>query len=98
MRDGYFLEASWDNYFYTRQWNTPPELQIIVMPSTSEQPGGAGELGVAPSMAAVACAYGRATGTMPTSFPINHGTLSFVPKPTVPPIPPSPTDGVSNAF
>lgn len=97
LRDGHFLEASWDNYFYTRQWNTPPELQIIVMPSTSEEPGGAGELGVAASLAAVACAYGRATGTMPTSFPINHGTLSFTPKPTVPPIPPSPTDGLSQA-
>ncbi|MGW0810713.1 molybdopterin cofactor-binding domain-containing protein [Nonomuraea sp. NPDC002799] len=97
LRDGYFLEASWDNYFYTRQWNTPPELQIIVMPSTSESPGGAGELGVAASMAAVACAYGRATGTMPTSFPINHGTLSFTPKPTIPPIPPSPADGLDHA-
>ncbi|GAA3090371.1 molybdopterin cofactor-binding domain-containing protein [Streptomyces rectiviolaceus] len=96
LRDGYFLEASWDNYFYTRQWNTPPELQIIVMPSTSDKPGGAGELGVAASMAAVACAYGRATGTMPTSFPINHGTLSFTPKSTVPPIPPSPTDGLDH--
>ncbi|MEU4424494.1 molybdopterin cofactor-binding domain-containing protein [Actinoplanes sp. NPDC024001] len=97
LRDGYFLEASWDNYFYTRQWNTPPELEIIVMPSSSDQPGGAGELGVAAAMAAVACAYGRATGTMPTSFPINHGTLSFTPKPTVPPIPASPMDGVAGA-
>ncbi|MER5421018.1 molybdopterin cofactor-binding domain-containing protein [Streptosporangium roseum] len=96
LSDGYFLEASWDNYFYTRQWNTPPELQIIIMPSTSEEPGGAGELGVAASMAAVACAYGRATGTMPTSFPINHGTLSFTPKPTVPPIPQSPADGLND--
>ncbi|MEV0616531.1 molybdopterin cofactor-binding domain-containing protein [Nonomuraea sp. NPDC050404] len=95
LRDGYFLEASWDNYFYTRQWNSPPDLRIIVMPSTSDHPGGAGELGVAASMAAVACAYGRATGTMPTSFPINHATLSFTPKPTVPPIPPSPTDGLN---
>lgn len=94
LREGHFLEASWDNYFYTRQWNTPPDLRIIVMPSDSERPGGAGELGVAASVAAVACAYGRATGTMPTSFPINHGTLSFTPKPTVPPIPPSPTDGL----
>ncbi|ORT56730.1 molybdopterin cofactor-binding domain-containing protein [Streptomyces sp. CB03238] len=96
LRDGYFLEASWDNYFYTRQWNTPPELQIIIMPTTTGEPGGAGELGVAASTAAVACAYGRATGTMPTTFPINHGTLSFVPKPTVPPIPPSPTDGLDH--
>ncbi|MEU3977947.1 xanthine dehydrogenase family protein molybdopterin-binding subunit [Streptomyces bacillaris] len=94
LRDGHYLEASWDNYFYTRQWNTPPELKIIVMPDTTGKPGGAGELGVAASMAAVACAYGRATGTMPTSFPINHATLSFEPKPTVPPVPASPTDGL----
>ncbi|MBG0561540.1 molybdopterin cofactor-binding domain-containing protein [Actinoplanes aureus] len=97
LRDGYFLEASWDNYFYTRQWNTPPDLRIIIMPSSSERPGGAGELGVAAAMAAVACAYGRATGTMPTTFPINHGTLSFTPKPTIPPIPASPTDGGTRA-
>ncbi|WP_052422913.1 molybdopterin cofactor-binding domain-containing protein [Nonomuraea candida] len=97
LRDGHFLEASWDNYFYTRQWNTPPELRIIIMPSTSDRPGGAGELAVAASMAAVACAYGRATGTMPTGFPINHATLSFTPKPTVPPIPPSPADGLDHA-
>ncbi|MEV0714952.1 molybdopterin cofactor-binding domain-containing protein [Asanoa sp. NPDC050611] len=97
LRDGHFLEASWDNYFYTRQWNTPHVVQIIVMPSTADQPGGAGELAVAPAMAAVACAYGRATGTMPTTFPINHGTLSFTPMPTVPPIPASPTDGLDDA-
>jgi isoquinoline 1-oxidoreductase beta subunit len=96
LRDGYFLEASWDNYFYTRQWNTPPELEIIVMPPSTGRPGGAGELGVAASAAAVACAYGRATGTMPTVFPVNHGTLSFEPKPTVPPVPASPTDGLDH--
>ncbi|MFI5959508.1 molybdopterin cofactor-binding domain-containing protein [Cryptosporangium sp. NPDC051539] len=93
LRDGYFLEASWDNYFYTRQWNTPPDLRVIVLPSTSEQPGGAGELGVATTFAAVACAYARATGAVPTSFPINHATIGFPVKPTIPPVPPSPTDG-----
>ncbi|MCX5414835.1 molybdopterin cofactor-binding domain-containing protein [Streptomyces sp. NBC_00059] len=98
LRDGYFLEASWDNYFYTRQWNTPPELDVIIMPDTTGKPGGAGELAVAASMAAVACAYGRATGTMPTSFPVNHGTLAFAPKPTVPPVPQSPTDGRDHAY
>jgi isoquinoline 1-oxidoreductase subunit beta len=99
LKDGYFLEGSWDDYFYTRQWNTPPELEIIVMPPTTGDPGGAGEFGVAAAMAAVACAYARATGTMPTSFPINHdGALGFDPLPTVPPIPQSPTDGLSGAF
>ncbi|WP_377274456.1 molybdopterin cofactor-binding domain-containing protein [Peterkaempfera sp. SMS 1(5)a] len=99
LKDGHFLEGSWDEYFYTRQWNTPPELQIIVMPPTTSTPGGAGELAVAGAMAAVACAYTRATGTMPTSFPINHdGPLGFDPLPTVPPIPASPTDGLSRAY
>ena len=99
LDNGYFLEGSWDNYFYTRQWNTPPELEIVVMPPTTGRPGGAGELAVAGAMAAVACAYGRATGTMPTTFPINHdGPLGFEPLPTSPPVPASPTDGLSRAY
>ncbi|WP_369241913.1 molybdopterin cofactor-binding domain-containing protein [Streptomyces sp. R21] len=99
LQNGHFLEGSWDNYFYTRQWNTPPELEIIVMPATTGKPGGAGELAVAGAMAAVACAYGRATGTMPTAFPVNHGEpLGFEPLPTTPPIPASPTDGLSRAY
>jgi isoquinoline 1-oxidoreductase subunit beta len=92
LKDGHFLEGSWDNAYYTRQWNTPPDVQVIVMPPTTGHPGGAGELGVAPAMAAVACAYARATGTLPTSFPINHDEpLGFTPYPTIPPLPESPT-------
>ncbi|MFG2881874.1 molybdopterin cofactor-binding domain-containing protein [Streptomyces sp. NPDC048297] len=99
LDNGHFLEGSWDNYFYTRQWNTPPELEIVVMPPTTGQPGGAGELGVPAAMAAVACAYGRATGTMPTTFPINHTEpLGFEPLPTTPPIPASPVDGLDRAY
>ena len=95
LRDGHFLEASWDNYFYTRQWNTPPDVQVIVMPSDSTQPGGAGEAGVAASMAATACAYARAMRTVPAYFPVNHkAPLAFTPKPYVPPIPQSPTNGL----
>lgn len=98
MQDGLPLEGSWDDYFYTRQWNVPPEMEIVVMPPSTGEPGGAGELGVASSMAAVACAYGRAMGEMPTSFPVNHGTLSFDPKPKQPPVPQSPTDGLKYAY
>ncbi|MDR7252024.1 isoquinoline 1-oxidoreductase beta subunit [Nocardioides sp. BE266] len=94
LRDGHFLEASWDNYFYTRQWNTPPDVRVIVVPSEEKVPGGAGEAGVAATFAAVACAYARATGTMPTQFPINHDQLSFEPKSFVPPIPQSPVNGL----
>jgi isoquinoline 1-oxidoreductase beta subunit len=99
VHNGIPLEGSWDNYYYTRQWNLPKDVEIVVMPPTSESPGGAGEFGVAASMAATACAYARATGTMPTSFPINHaGPLGFAPLPVIPPIPQSPTDGLANAF
>jgi isoquinoline 1-oxidoreductase beta subunit len=99
LKDGHFLEGSWDDYYYTRQWNTPPEFECVVMPPTTGEPGGAGELAVAAGMAATACAYGRATGTMPTRFPINHdGALGFDPLPTVPPIPQSPTDGIARAY
>jgi isoquinoline 1-oxidoreductase beta subunit len=97
LQDGYFLEGSWDQAHYTRQWNTPPEVNVIVMPPSSDSPGGAGEFGVPATMAAVACAYARATGTLPTSFPINHPNLDFTPLPTVPPIPQSPTDGLTDS-
>jgi isoquinoline 1-oxidoreductase beta subunit len=96
LSNGHFAEGSWDNAYYTRQWNTPLDVEVIVMPPTTGIPGGAGELGCAPSMAAVACAYARATGTMPTSFPINHNDpLGFTPYPTVPPLPESPTNDFS---
>jgi isoquinoline 1-oxidoreductase beta subunit len=96
--DGAFLEGSWDNYFYTRQWNTPPEFECIVMPSHGDVPGGAGEAGVPATVAATACAYARATGKVPTRFPINHDTLSFEPKPFIPPIPESPTNGLDLTY
>jgi isoquinoline 1-oxidoreductase subunit beta len=100
LKDGAFLEHSWDAAFYTRQWNTPGDVQVIVMPPTTSEPGGAGELGVAPAMAATACAYARATGTLPTSFPINHNRsdLGFTPAPTVPSVPASPTDGLTKTY
>jgi isoquinoline 1-oxidoreductase beta subunit len=100
LQDGHFLEHSWDAAFYTRQWNTPADVQVIVMPPTADEPGGAGEFSVAPSMAATACACARATGKVPTSFPVNHdrSSLGFTPAPTVPPVPASPTDGLTKAY
>jgi isoquinoline 1-oxidoreductase subunit beta len=47
----------------------------------------------------VACAYARATGTMPTSFPINHDDpLHFEVKSFVPPVPASPTNGLDHTY
>lgn len=98
LEDGRFLEASWDNYFYTRQWNVPQEMEVIVMDPDVDQPGGAGEAAVGSSAAAVACAYARATGEVPTRFPINHDTVSFRPKSFIPPVPKSPTNGLKFTY
>ncbi len=98
LRNGRFLEASWDNYFYTRQWNVPTSIDVHIMDPGVEQPGGAGEAGVPASAAAVACAYARAVGKVPTAFPINHGKISFKPKTFVPPVPKSPTNGLKFTY
>lgn len=95
LRHGNFLEGSWDDYRYTRMWNAPPEINIIVMPPNGERVGGAGEFGVAAPKAAVACAYARASGTVPTEFPIGHSAgIPFKVKSFEPPIPASPTNGL----
>jgi isoquinoline 1-oxidoreductase beta subunit len=66
---GAVREGSFADYLYARQAHTPPDVQVHVMPPTGP-PGGAGELGVPAAAAAVANAYARATGTLPTRFPI----------------------------
>ncbi|CAN5471417.1 molybdopterin-dependent oxidoreductase [soil metagenome] len=98
LRNGKFLEASWDNYFYTRQWNVPQQLDVHIMDPGVDQPGGAGEAGVPASAAAIACAYARATKKVPTYFPINHDEISFKPKSFVPPVPKSPTNGLKFTY
>src|SRR3954451_19132168 len=95
LHQGYFLEGSWDDYYYTRQWNVPKQIKVIVMPPSSDAPGGAGEFPIAVTKSAVACALARATGKMPHEFPITHNDpLPFHPFPTQPPIPQSPRDGL----
>ncbi|SDK72583.1 isoquinoline 1-oxidoreductase, beta subunit [Nocardioides sp. YR527] len=97
LKDGNFLEASWDNYAYTRQWNVPFDIEIHLVDSGIEEPGGAGEFGVPAAAAAVANAYWAATGNMPTHFPVNHSApLHYEPYPYNPPVPPSPTSGLDH--
>jgi isoquinoline 1-oxidoreductase subunit beta len=94
ISDGLPLEASWDNYRYTRQWNVPSIFECHVMPANREIGGGAGEVGVAASQAAAAVAYYRVTGEHVTEFPVNfRDPLGFVVKPRIPPIPQSPING-----
>jgi isoquinoline 1-oxidoreductase beta subunit len=102
LKDGHFVEASWDNYFYTRQWNTPPEMNIIVLEdSISPEPAGAGETSVPATAAAVVNAVRRATGVEPEYTPLLHKEPfpeGFTEYPTSPPIPPSPTDGLQFTY
>ncbi|NRQ48377.1 xanthine dehydrogenase family protein molybdopterin-binding subunit [Aeromicrobium stalagmiti] len=69
IKNGLPLEGSYSQFHYTRQADSPTDVNIIIMDS-SEKPGGAGELGVPAAVGAVANAYARATGTKPRSFPI----------------------------
>ena len=100
--DGHFVEASWDNYFYTRQWNTPPEVNVIIIEDSEyPEPGGAGEASLAATMSAVVNAHRRATGIEPEYTPLLHKEPfpeGFTVYPTVPPIPESPTNGLDFAF
>jgi isoquinoline 1-oxidoreductase beta subunit len=66
---GAVRESSYTDFRYARMRDTPPEVEVHVLPPTGE-PGGAGELGVPAASAAVANAWARATGTAPTRFPI----------------------------
>ena len=99
LQNGHYLEGSWDNYYYTRQWNVPADMEMVILPADkNDKPAGAGEMAVAPVMAAVANAYSRAVGTQPDFWPVNHGKLQFEPKPFKPTIPESPTNGLDYAY
>lgn len=69
---GAVREGSFADYLYARQAQAPAAVDVHVMAPTGS-PGGAGELGVPAAAAAVANAYTRATGTLPTRFPIGFG-------------------------
>ncbi|WP_278313896.1 xanthine dehydrogenase family protein molybdopterin-binding subunit [Lolliginicoccus levis] len=77
--DGLPLEGSYSQYHYPRQGDSPPDVTVHILEG-SDEPGGAGELGVPASVGAVANAYARATGTRPRSFPINFD-IDFEPFP-----------------
>jgi isoquinoline 1-oxidoreductase subunit beta len=79
IEKGLPLEGSYSQFHYARQKDSPPQVEIHIMPANGE-PGGAGELGVPAAVGAIANAYARATGTKPRSFPINF-PVDFEPFP-----------------
>lgn len=70
--DGAVREGSYGDFLWARQRHTPHDLEVEVLPATTGDPGGAGELGVPVAAGAIATAYATATGTKPRSFPVNH--------------------------
>jgi isoquinoline 1-oxidoreductase beta subunit len=67
---GAVRESSYSDFRYARMRDTPAEVEVHVLPPTTGEPGGAGELGVPAASAAVVNAWTRATGTLPDRFPI----------------------------
>ncbi|MGQ0717809.1 MAG: molybdopterin cofactor-binding domain-containing protein [Pseudonocardiales bacterium] len=71
LDNGAFRETSYTDFGYAKQRHYPINVEMYVMPKTTDEPGGAGETTVPAGGGAVANAYARATGTRPRSFPIN---------------------------
>ena len=71
LDNGAFRETSYTDFGYAKQRHYPTNVEMYVMPKTTDEPGGAGETTVSAAGGAVANAYARATGTKPRSFPIN---------------------------
>jgi isoquinoline 1-oxidoreductase beta subunit len=71
MKNGMPLPDGWDQFGQTRQGQYPTDVKVFVMPRDGELPGGIGECGVPNTAGAIANAYIRATGRVPTRFPIN---------------------------
>ena len=90
LKDGYFLEGSWDDAFYTRQWNTPPADRRSS--SCRRRPTSRAAPASSPSRRRWPPRPARTPAPparVPTSFPVNHNRsdLGFTPIPTVPPVP-----------
>lgn len=73
------LEGSYSEFHYARQADSPVQLDVFVV-NTSTEPGGAGELGLPAAVGAIVNAYAKASGTTPRRFPINFD-IDFPPRP-----------------
>jgi isoquinoline 1-oxidoreductase beta subunit len=69
---GAVREGSFADYAWLRMKHTPARIEVHLVRS-DDRIGGVGELGYPSAAAAVANAIARATGTMPTRFPLASG-------------------------
>jgi isoquinoline 1-oxidoreductase beta subunit len=80
-------EGSYAEYHFARQYQSPQQVNVFVMPPSTGKPGGCGELGIPAAVGAIANAYARATGNKPRSFPLYNPSYSS--DTGAPPSPPS---------
>jgi isoquinoline 1-oxidoreductase beta subunit len=90
-RDGLPIQGAWDDYGWTRQWDTPFESEFIVIDDGSLVPSGAGETGNGAGYAAAAIALQKALGKKLTEFPAYFRQQKISEIPSKPSIPASPT-------
>jgi len=92
-QDGLSLQGAWDDYGWTRHWDTPLEFEAIVIDSGSAVPSGTGETGNGAGYAAAAIALQKVLGKKVDSLPVffRDPKLQFTPIPKVPSTPASPT-------
>ena len=74
--NGEVQEGSYSEYHFARQYQSPRQVNVFVMPPTTGKPGGSGELGIPAAVGAIANAYARATGNKPRSFPLFNPSYS----------------------
>ncbi|TDT14752.1 isoquinoline 1-oxidoreductase beta subunit [Ilumatobacter fluminis] len=70
LDNGAIRESSYGDFEIAQMKHTPPEIEVIFMPTNGDRPGGAGELVVPAAAAAIANAFARATGIKPRRFPL----------------------------
>lgn len=88
LENGLPLEGSYSNYRWLRMKDYPKDVTVHIMPPNGGEPGGAGEVGITAPSAAIANAYGLATGRKPRSFPLVHPVDFEVFPPSTLPTPP----------
>ncbi len=65
-------ESNFNDYKWSRMFDSPLESSVHIIPSTMTPPGGIGEIGTPAATAAAANAWARATGKQPRNFPLNE--------------------------
>jgi len=90
-QDGLPIQGGWDDYGWTRQWDTPMETEFIVIDDGSLVPSGTGETGNGAGYACATIALQKALGKKITELPVYFRQQQISQIPKKPSIPQSPT-------